>query len=203
MKSNIRLIGFYVLVFNTQGWSQSAPTTRDLPSQLMELPPIVDIALPDTPRIKQSEDTQTPAKETAEISVRDSGVPLVLARKSGYLYCRKKSGGGQFRLKSSSDCVVKIIDLATNRLEAVIWLRADDSFSHDYVPPSSYRIIYAEDIRKFLDGSVRAGFFGQLADVLEIRDGSRIRVDLSVSSTSHRVIPADAGEFARISIPKR
>jgi len=106
-------------------------------------------------------------------------------------------------LQAATDCLVKIVDRATNKLEALIWMKAGTTFRHDSVPESIYSIVYAEGLHKRSDSSIWGEWFGEAKQQLELGYGSRAKVHLSINSTTHTFAPTTASEFNRFPPPKR
>lgn len=81
--------------------------------------------------------------------------PFRLSPHSELLYARKKAGTSRLVLTTPVDSLVKIIDLGTNRLAAMVWMAGDNrAFNVLNLPESTYRILVIQGLSLRTDGAV-------------------------------------------------
>jgi hypothetical protein len=190
---------FRILLFGAFVSTALASDPFDMPSiEPLELPPVpsmIDVAPVKDPKSATNQNnTQSNIQEP-------EGRPFVGPDKPRVLYQRKKSGYGQFTISAASDSLVKIIDIETRRLEALLWIPGGTRYIHHHVSASDYLFIYGEGIIMYEDGSIALSWIGRTQDTIQLRD-NRFEIELSINAKSPQIFPATIEDFNQFSTPK-
>lgn len=166
--------------------------------------PIQPILLPDIPSVElvvpgshvSVEKSASPPDETA------AAEGVLVEGRTGILYQRKKEGEQALALRSEQSVLVKVIDMDTRRLECLLWLAGGDSIRLPGLPSSRYRVLFCQGIRQENDRLI-PGWFGAVDGQIDlIRARGRVSIDLSIHSSTHRILPSSREEWNRFNPPR-
>jgi len=135
----------------------------DAIKDLVGLPDLIPLQLPQVPDMTNTRRADSQQQSGDYRAEADKGTPVAFPRNTLF-YTRRKEGTGFFTFRSPVDCVVKVVDTTTRRVEAYFWMNGGTSFDHDYAPDSDYVIYFVQNVRELKNGNWIGEWFGKISD---------------------------------------